>query len=771
MSYYKLPKALEQEFIDFKQTIIDFKSGKVDPLTFKTIRVPFGVYEQRTPDTYMVRIRLACGLVSSVQLDKISDLSIAYADGDLHITTRGDVQLHNVQLDNIEKIIEGLHSVGISSRGGGGNTLRNITADSHPKAPDSVFDVSIHGSVLTTRMLEEKDSFVLPRKFKIAFSSSSADRANATIIDVGFIAKIKDGKRGFSVWTAGGMGAKSKLGLVLYDFVHESEIFIIAEAIKKVFDAHGNRKRKHANRLRFLVADLGFDEYKKLVEEQIAILKANNNSLLNFEDSWFEESAKNPKAPFAEVEEADFVLFLKRFVQVQKNEFFSVKVPLVLGDVNAQKLKETIKELTELGGNIFRCGNDQNLYLYDIPTEWLKTVYKNTKDLSRLTKTPTLVGDIVSCTGAATCQLGIALSRGATSAIEAHLLKGDVDLEILQGFKIHISGCPNSCGKHLIADLGFYGKAGRFEDRLYPAYVVVAGAKIKENETKFAQNIGEVPAYQVPKLVEAILKEIPNEFIGRFDEWAILNEDKLKEIVASFNFIPSFKDDKNPYYDFGANDVFSLKDRGAGECSAGMFDLIESDQKKAKELVAKLKVEDSSAIKDELALVTARMLLVARGEEARDAKSVFATFKAQFINTNLISADFTKVTDTYLNGGSVDSSSVIALADAVIALYAKMDHSLKFTAEIKLHADDKLKVAEVVSSEIEVFDYKGVACPMNFVKTKMALSKKKSGETIDVLLDSGAPIENVPNSVKAEGHKIESMTQEGEHWRVRIVKK
>lgn len=764
MSYYKLPAGLSKEFIDFKQTVADFKSGKLDPLTFKTIRVPFGIYEQRKADTYMVRIRLACGLVSKTQLEKICDISKQYADGDLHITTRGDIQLHNVELDSILTIIEALHGVGISSRGGGGNTLRNIAADQYPKAPDSVFDVSVHGSALTTRLLEEKDSFALPRKYKIAFSSSEADRANASIIDVGFIAKIQNGKRGFSVWTAGGMGAKSKLGLKLYDFVDESEIFIISDAIKKVFDIHGNRKKKHANRLRFLVTELGFEEFKRLAEEQMEILRKDEKNYIKFSDEDFKESFTNADVSAQNIDEKDFAQFLKRFVNVQKNERFSVKIPLVLGDVNGDLLKEAINALAPLGDTIFRCGIDQNLYLYDIPNDWLKTVFAKTANLSRLTKNPTLIGDIVSCTGAATCQLGIALSRGASSEIEKQLLKSDIDLDVLQGFKIHISGCPNSCGKHLVADLGFYGKAGRFEDRLYPAYVVVAGAKIKENETKFAQIIGEVPAFQVPKLVEAILKLIPSEFVGKYDEWIAANEEKLKEVVSSFNNIPSFSEDKNPYYDFGATELFSLKDRGTGECSAGMFDLIESDQKKVKELLATIKTDTS--VKDELALVSARMLLVTRGEEARDAKGVFGAFKKQFIETNLVDAKFAAVLDDVANAKIED---VIELGEAVVVLYSKMDHTLKFGVEVK--KEEKPAVANAPKSDIEEFDYRGVACPMNFVKTKMALSKKQSGETIDVLLDGGAPIENVPNSVKAEGHKIESQTQEGTHWRVRIVKK
>lgn len=772
MGYYELPSALDAEFESFKQNIKDFKNGTLDPLAFKTIRVPFGIYEQRTADTYMVRIRLAGGLASVSQLSAICETAKSHADGSLHVTTRGDVQLHNVEIDNIVPILERLHKAGISSRGGGGNTLRNITADSHPKAEDSLFDVSVHASILTTKLLGQKDSFGLPRKYKIAFSSSSADRANATISDVGFIAKVRDGKRGFSVWTAGGMGAKSRLGELLYEFVDESRIFIISEAVKKVFDAHGNRKKKHANRLRFLIQELGSEEFRRLVKEQESLLEADDNSFVYFSDELFEDDKNEAEAADIIVDAKEYEKFLARFVKKQKNGRYSVKIPLVEGDVKAQLLEGLIGKISPLGENIFRFGNDQNIYLYDVAEGWLKAVFAYTREFSRLTTLPEIIGDIISCTGAATCQLGIGLSRGASAAISDRLVKSDVDLDAFGGLKINISGCPNSCGKHPIADIGLYGVAGRFEGRLYPAYTVVVGAKIKENESRFAKSIGEVPAYQLPSLIEGILKIVPKEYADRFYDFVDANEQKLRDLVASFNHIPSFKDDKNPYFDFGAEELFSLKDRGTGECSAGMFDLIDSDQKKAKKLLEEIETAPSDELKKELLLVAVRMLLVTRGEEARDEKGVFAAFIKHFVDTGLVAEAHKNTVVLSLEGdyASVSIEDAVGLAKAVFGLYAKMDHTLKFAVEPSV-APKVEHEKEAVKTDAQEYDLRGVKCPMNFVKTKMVLSTKKSGEVLDVLLDSGSPVENVPNSVKNEGHKIESIAKEGEHWRVRIIKR
>ena len=250
---YIIPKEVEEDLKSFERLHAEFLRGELDDLTFKTIRVPFGIYEQREPNTYMVRVKLAGGVISPKELLGLCELSEKYADSHLHVTTRGGVQLHYAKLEELVVVTRELQKIGLSGRGGGGNTVRNITADPYAGvAVDEVFDVTPHTMALTTKMLEQKDSYALPRKYKIAFSGSGADRGGATYIDVGFIAKIRDGKRGFRVFVAGGMGAKSRLGTPLFDFIDESEIFLISQGIKQLFNTSGNRKTKHTARLRFI---------------------------------------------------------------------------------------------------------------------------------------------------------------------------------------------------------------------------------------------------------------------------------------------------------------------------------------------------------------------------------------------------------------------------------------------------------------------------------------------------------------------------------------
>jgi sulfite reductase (ferredoxin) len=228
------------------------------------------------------------------------------------------------------------------------------------------------------------------------------------------------------------------------------------------------------------------------------------------------------------------------------------------------------------------------------------------------------------------------------------------------------------------------------------------------------------------------------------------------ELAKKYGRIPNFEEDKNPYFDFSENTLFSLKARGAGECSAGMYDLIEADEKALKAALQKeLNAENLSDIR----LLSARMLLITRGEDARSEKEVLTAFKKLFIDTGLISSSFERL----LEGEA--QKDVVNLAHAVIALYATMDNSLKFATETK--PDSPASNSAIA----RVKDYRGVACPMNFVKTKMDLAQMNSGETFEILLDDGEPIANVPKSVMNEGHIIKEQIQQDNFWRVRILKK
>ncbi|MDR2081214.1 MAG: sulfurtransferase TusA family protein, partial [Campylobacteraceae bacterium] len=740
----------------------DFLNGSLDALAFKTIRVPFGIYEQREPNTYMVRVKLGGGVITPKQLLTLSNLSEKYANSILHVTTRGGVQLHYVQFKDFLNVVKVLHETGLTGRGGGGNTVRNITADPYAGvAKDEVFDVTPHVLALTSKMLEKKDSYSLPRKYKIAFSGSSSDRGGATFVDVGFIAKIKEGKRGFSVFVAGGMGAKSKVGHHFIEFLNESEIFLLSQAIKEVFDEKGNRKNKHAARLRFLFEETGEQEFRKLVNAKIEKIKS--------EGGWQIELKELPEAAPIKSDipklTAEEQLWWDRYVYAQKQEgYFCAKIPLSLGDLSAREAGKLAIKLDEIAENrdVLRFGSDQNIYIRNLNAKELISLYPLLKNISPLATKPAIIGDSVVCTGAATCQLGITIPRGAIKAIESKLVKEGINLDELKGFKIHMSGCPNSCGRHAIADLGFFGKVLREGSNPYPAYNILAGAKTGENITRFGKKIADISAYHLPSFTAELLRywlEIKKDYESFADWIDDKGEQKILELAQKYSYVPPFDEDKNPYYDYSAKEIFSLKGRGAGECSAGMYDLIEADKKA---LTAALKNELSDENLANIRLLATRMLLIARGEEARSEKEVLEAFKNHFIKTGLISADF----EPLLEGKA--AKEAVNLANAVIELYGTMDNSLKFAAETP---KTEVKSADKAQSADKFKDYRGVACPMNFVKTKMDLSQMKSGEILEILLDEGAPIDNVPRSVASEGHAVLEQIKQNGHWLVRIRKR
>ncbi|MDR2400088.1 MAG: sulfurtransferase TusA family protein [Deferribacteraceae bacterium] len=758
---YELPPFLSADLEKFREIYLAYMDGKADNTAFKANRVPFGIYEQRTRDTFMVRAKLPGGIVSVQQLATLAELAEKFGDGRLHVTTRAGAQIHGVMIGDFIEVIEVLHAAGLTNRGGGGNTVRNITASPLAgAAKGELFDVTPHLIALNIKMLERKDSYNLPRKYKIAFSGNPEDTFDSEVTDLGFAAKIENGVKGFRVFIGGGMGGKSRVGVPFREFLPEGEVFLLAEAVKEVFCEHGNRRDKTAARLRFLLEQIGLEKLKSLTDSKYGELKESIEwemplksipELLPIDDG----------IPDLNSEEK---LWWERFVIPQKEAgYFAVKVPLYLGDINSAHLKELSCALSYREGESVRFGTDQNIYLRNLKASEAVLLYPLLKKLSPLVARAAIIGDISVCAGAGTCQLGITNSRGAFKAIEKKLaaLQLNGSLDDLSGLKINISGCPNSCGRHLTADIGFYGKAKREGNVSYPAYGVVAGAGNKSGKAEFAANMGDISAFHLAAFTADILS-VWQEAKGQesdFTAWVDNGGgERIREISLKYLQIPPFEEDKNPYYDLYSNEIFSLKGRGTGECSAGIYDLLEADK------TALEKALQSGRSAGELSLIrllAARMLIVTRGEDVREENEVFSAFKRYFIDTALVAPEFAPL----LEGAA--EIGVVKLADAVLKLYSTMDNTLKFAGERIAAKEEAIKPEKAAP----VIDLRGVACPMNFVKTKVELAKIKSGDEIEVYLDDGAPIENVPRSAAAEGHTVGEQIDEGGYWSVKIKKK
>ena len=774
---YEIPLSLPGEIDELESLIAKYRAGALDAASLKARRVPFGCYEQRKDGTYMLRARTAGGALTPAQLRAIATACDRYGSDSIHITTRQEFQVHDVALENVITVMRELLAAGLATRGGGGNTVRNIMVS--PDAgvsPDEVFDPSPYAFALTSHMISEPDSWVLPRKFKITFSNSDKDTAYAQFNDLGFVAKIKDGVKGFKVYVAGGMGTKPEVAHLLHEFIPASDAYVVAEAAKRVFDQHGNRKNKYAARLRFLWNQLGETRFRELYDNELENLRSQNPPAFTVS----EDHAPLTTPSFAplEVTTPEFETWKRRYVTAQRQQgLYSILIPVFLGNLKTKGATALADFLASFGTDVVRATFGQNLRLRNIPSAYLGNVYQLVSDFSELSSGPSLLTNSIACTGADTCKLGICLPKGALRAIERKLAKAGLDVDQLADFKINLSGCPNTCGQHMVADLGFYGMVARKGQLMLPAYGIVAGAVLEDGKARLAKIVDRISSRDLPDFVVDLLR-IYIEKKSRFASFdAYIDAEgaqDIRSICDRYREVPGFEDDKNYYYDWGAEQVFSLVGRGVGECSAGLFDLIEVDLKLIDQLGKALVGDVSGAERDDalyrLTLSSARMLLVTRAIEAPTDAAVFTSFIKHFIEAGLVDARFHSVIKA-AQSNDIDAlrtseTEILALAQEIKKLYASMDNSLRFPAETAAKSGPTV-VAPPVPVER---DYRGVKCPMNFVKIKLNLSKMQKGQRVRVLLDDGAPIENVPRSVAQEGHKVLEQTKVGDHWAVLIEK-
>lgn len=775
LRFYETAPELVAEQNQFELDIQDFVEGKTDPVKFKAIRVAHGIYEQRQPDTYMVRIRCAAGGITPDQLVRTAEVGKKYGSGEVHFTTRQEVQVHDVLIHNVMNVIRELHEVGLSTRGGGGNTIRNIlTSPDSGISTEEVFDVDPYAVALTTRLIWEADSWNLPRKFKIAFSHNAQDTAYTQATCLGFVAKIQNGQKGFEVYCAGGMGAKPMVGHQLFDFIPENQVYHVARAIKTMFDAHGNRRNRYANRIKFLWKKLEREEFERLFFEEYNKIK--EDSSLNLVLEPIENKAKDTTLAVQSATGADFELWKKRYVKAQKQAgLVSIKLPLVLGDLVTEDAYTLCEFLSHFGENTIRCDRAQNMLLRNIPEKYVGNAYLVIKGLGHTLATQApFIGNMINCTGASTCKLGICLPRGLSTAIRDRLVESSLELDQVSDLKVNMSGCPNTCGMHHIADIGFFGKVGRKNGDMYPAYNVLAGAQTeKSGETQYAEKVNEIAAKHIPSFLHDFLENYIPKKANYANFKAYLESEgkaKINELCNKYKEVPDFAQDETFYTDWGAKKRLSLDELGTAECSAGLFDMIEVDEKAIKTnkkvLESQTQDADISQTLYTILFATSRMLLVTRGLDAKEDADVFALFAKHFIETELVSPEFQDVVTLgklkVLSELPKHREAILKLADAVVNLYKSMDDSLRFKVEPK---------AEEKKADALEKDYRGVACPMNFVKTKLVLETMQPGQQLQVLLDDGEPIQNVPNSVKLEGHQVLSQTKEGSHWKVLIQKK
>ncbi|MBU2995121.1 HEPN domain-containing protein [Cellulophaga baltica] len=567
---------VEKDIIDLANKIDMFHNGKIDEEKFRSLRLARGVYGQRQEGVQMIRIKLPYGKVSSEQLRRICDVSEEYSRGRLHITTRQDIQIHYVDLNRTPELWAELEKSDITLREACGNTVRNVTASETAGIDvDEPFDVSPYAHALFQYFLRNPISQELGRKFKVSFSSSDADTGLSYMHDLGFIAKIENGVRGFKVMLGGGLGSQPRHAELLYDFLESDKIIPLMEGVVRVFDRYGERKSRAKARLKFLMKDLGLDGFKALLEEEQLAVPVKSFSI---------DAEAYPKAQIAEVEVPNVTIedqkaydaWKSTNVIAQKQEgYVAIGVKVLLGDFYLKEARALADLIQKYAADEIRLSLRQNILIPYVKEELLPFFYAELSKLGFTEAGYNKAIDITACPGTDTCNLGIASSTGIADELEKVMKEEYPDYINNPDVVIKISGCMNACGQHNMANIGFQGMSVRTKDKLVaPALqVLLGGGNMGNGEGRFADKVVKIPSKRGPEALRIIL----NDFDANGDGASFPTYYAEKEQMYFYDLLKDLTDVTNltadDFIDWGNSEEY-VKAIGVGECAGVVIDLI-----------------------------------------------------------------------------------------------------------------------------------------------------------------------------------------------------
>lgn len=807
-----IPAHIVEEIETFEAEAQRVLGGDLSNDIFKPFRLQYGIYGQRQPGVQMVRIKIPFGGLTGNQLRQVAEIADQFATGVGHVTTRQDIQLHFVELKHVPEIMRLLGSVGLTTREACANTVRNVTAcHLAGVCQGEVFDVTPYAKTVAYHLLRNPLNQSLPRKFKIALSGCRQDCALTPIHDIGLLAaKRADGTIGFRMVVGGGLGSTPRIAQVLREFTPMDELLPTIEAVIKVFDTLGNRKNRNKARMKFVIEKLGFDEFRRRWEAAYA---AMGYAVPTHEPIKLLEYADQPplimptKAPIhingnghgngvtsLNGELSAFQAWKRTNVVLQRQAgFATAAIKLPMGDLTGDQMW-VVAELAERysNGNI-RTTINQNMVIRWIPEGRLEEFYDELVTHSLGDPGAELVEDIIACPGTDTCGLGITSSKGMARALAEVFPAGRVP-EDLRDVSVKISGCHNSCAQHHIATIGLHGVGKRLGEHTAPHYELHLGGHV-DGTPKIGQLTVKLPAKSVPSAVRHLVDvyrrdrksgETLQNFIERVGKVA------LKDELIPYTIVPPYDQDQTYYYDWEGEAEFVLEDLGPGECAGGALEMIddrmlEADQElyQAKLLVEKHQYALSVNKSYRAILAAAKALLVTEGIDPATDADTFQEFDRRLANKGIVPATYQKLGEQVGDLGSKDATAgaateKMAFAKQFLAVCRaateQMGKDLKL-AQVKEETvptpASKVAPAPVAAVQAPVYDLRGVACPMNYVKTKLKLEMMDNGEQLEVWLDAGEPIRNVPMSLRNDGHKILNegpLEPEAKHFKILVEK-
>ena len=591
---------------EFVATLERFEAGEMTPDQWRAFRLVRGTYGQRqTADAQMLRVKIPQGILSAEQLHALADVADSYSRGYGHITTRQNLQFHFMKLHDVESAMRRLASAGLTTREACGNSVRNITACPYAGvAPDEAFDVTPYAEALTRHLLRHPLSSSLPRKFKIAWEGCAQDHALTPIHDIGWRARVetRDGvpRRGFRVTAGGGTAILCTSGSVLFDFLPASEVLNVAEALLRVFHRLGDFKHKQRNRMKFLIRELGWDRWRREFEETLAAVRREGGARLPFDPeappveeapSWERPTAPSLEStadrvaasvikgpgitpslrPFLPVMNGDLTHWARTNTRPQKQAgYVLVTATVPLGDITGQQMRVLGDLALAYGDGTLRVTSEQDLLLRWVRAQEVSSLYRQLALAGLGLPDANTIADVTSCPGAESCRLAVTQSRGLGRLLGDHLRARPELVALADDLPIKISGCPNGCGRHHVAGIGFQGSVRKVGDRVVPQYFVMVGGGVDDAGARFGRLAAKIPVRRAPEAVERLLAlfqaeraegETAEAFFRRVDL------ERAKAVLADLAALTPGEVQAADYVDLGEESEFKMEVM-EGECSA-----------------------------------------------------------------------------------------------------------------------------------------------------------------------------------------------------------
>ncbi len=597
----RLSFASQADIEEFVATLDRFERGEITPDQWRAFRLVRGTYGQRQDaDAQMLRVKVPQGVLTADQLDALADVGERFSRGFGHITTRQNIQFHFVKLHDAELGMRRLAEAGLTTREACGNSVRNITGCPYAGvAADEIFDVTPYADALTRFLLRHRLSSTLPRKFKIAFEGCPVDHIATSINDLGFRAVTGPrGGRGFRVTAGGGTAIMCKTGGVLHGFLPASDLYRVADAMLRVFHRLGDREHKQRNRMKFLIKTIGWTRFREEYDKELAACRRGEVPTLDIEPSADEPRIEGvaPSAPSAvqvaarvrqgetrgpgimpnvvpvlRIGDESYALWRASNVRPQKQGAFVIATATVpLGDLTSQQFRVVGDLARAYADGTVRVTMEQNLVFRWVKAGDVHQLYARLAAAGLGWSGAGSVADVVSCPGAESCRLAVTQSRGLGRLLEETLRARPDLIEAADDARIKISGCPNGCGQHHIATIGFQGSVRRLGSRAVPQYFVMVGGGVGDSGATFARLAAKIPARRLPDAVERLIGlyrsertagESASAFFGRLDL------DRVKTLLADLEALTAAGAQPEDFVDLAETAEFKPEILD-GECSA-----------------------------------------------------------------------------------------------------------------------------------------------------------------------------------------------------------